>query len=78
MKYKEYQKYIRSKDWKDTRKEMLTIQPNCYKCGEQATDVHHISYKNLGKEKLDDLMSLCKRCHNRITRFKESPYKRFK
>lgn len=32
-------------------------------CSNEATDVHHLTYKRLGKEQLDDLQALCRKCH---------------
>lgn len=34
-------------------------------CGAQATEVHHKTYDNMGKEPLSDLVFLCKVCHKK-------------
>jgi predicted HNH restriction endonuclease len=28
--------------------------------------VHHITYENIGFEKMDDLISVCKECHKKL------------
>ena len=32
-------------------------------CTNEATDVHHLTYERIGKEWLDDLQALCRKCH---------------
>ena len=32
-------------------------------CTNEATQVHHLTYKRIGKERLDDLQALCRKCH---------------
>lgn len=39
----------------------------CTKCGDKATQLHHLNYNNLGDEELDiDVVALCKDCHDEI------------
>ena len=40
-------------------------RPICEKdgCTNEATDVHHLTYERIGKERLDDLQALCRKCH---------------
>lgn len=60
-----YREYIRSRQWeirklvfyKKNKKECVICKAT-YKIG-----LHHISYKNLGKEKDEDLVALCWNCH---------------
>lgn len=64
-----YSKYINSLEWQDVRKEYLEKHPYdetiLYKGKKvKATDVHHLSYQNLGKEKNVDLISVCDDTHN--------------
>lgn len=65
----EYLKYLISDKWKKKRDEKLWKQPLCEHCRKEfgkntkATQVHHISYETLGKEKLSDLISVCNYCH---------------
>lgn len=56
--------------WRNHSKKFLTLNPNCYSCGNksEATDhitPHHGDHKLFWKE--DNLLPLCHRCHNTIT-----------
>jgi len=64
-----YSKYINSSAWQDIRKKYLEKHPYdetiLYKGKKvKATDVHHLSYQNLGKEKNVDLIAVCDDTHN--------------
>ena len=64
-----YSKYINSSTWQDIRKKYLEKHPYdetiLYKGKKvKATDVHHLSYQNLGKEKSVDLIAVCDDTHN--------------
>ena len=64
-----YSKYINSSAWKDIRQKYLEKHPYdetiLYKGKKvKATDVHHLSYQNLGKEKSVDLIAVCDDTHN--------------
>jgi len=62
-----YKDYLNSQEWKNKR--LLVLKRDnfsCCRCGQQATEVHHNEYKNVGDEHLDDLASLCKECHDVI------------
>lgn len=86
-KQKEYAKYLRSEDWK-SRKEYLSQQWNneCACCKKNKNlHLHHLSYDNLGKETIRDVILLCKGCHldvhkNRLEvwMFNKSEYEAFK
>ncbi len=74
-KYKEYLNYLRSKKWKKIRKEMLEKFPFCNKCGtKEKLTVHHLNYKNLGKETSMDLLVLCKKHHDNVHRYNINPF----
>ena len=63
--YKE--KYLKSKAWAETRQEFFKQVGRLCICGKQATQVHHKTYKNIGKENLlTDLSVLCSDCHQRF------------
>jgi 5-methylcytosine-specific restriction endonuclease McrA len=58
--------YLSSDDWK--RKRALVLkrdQYRCMHCGARATQVHHKRYarRNIGKEPIEWLVSVCKSCH---------------
>lgn len=63
-----YADYMKSEEWKWTRAER--IKKDGYKCSMCGSAknlcVHHITYENLGDEPLDDLITLCAKCHKKI------------
>ena len=64
-----YKDYIASDKWKAIRLKVLKRDNNlCQACLESpATDVHHITYANLGDELMFELLSVCRDCHfNRL------------
>jgi len=63
-----YIDYLDSEAWKNKRREALVRDNNvCQVCKENlAEEVHHITYENLFNEKLEDLLSVCKMCHNQL------------
>ena len=45
---------------------------SCWLCGTANNlDVHHIHYKNLGHENLEDLSLLCRTCHTNYHAYKK-------
>lgn len=59
--------YLKSDAWK--RKRFVVFKRDnwrCVYCGGQATQVHHKKYakKNIGKEPIEWLVSVCKPCHD--------------
>lgn len=68
MDKEEYVEYIKSSDWRERRKEMMDEANNeCFNCGEKATELHHLSYVNLGFEMLyEDVIPLCNKCHKEV------------
>lgn len=59
-----HREYLKSATWKDIREEILKRDDyKCQKCGNTGYDVHHKTYKNWGNEKLEDLITLCRTCH---------------
>jgi hypothetical protein len=58
--------YLRSNDWQ--RKRYVVLKRDnwtCVHCGGRATQVHHKRYarRNIGKEPIEWLVSVCKDCH---------------
>ena len=66
--YYKYYEYLQSSEWK-AKRELVLIRDK-YKCQicniKMADDVHHLTYENLGNEKLSDLLSVCRECHIKI------------
>lgn len=61
-------KYLNTKHWKAIRiKAFEYYNGVCQRCGDYMTQnnftIHHRSYKNLGNEKMTDLVLYCNRCH---------------
>lgn len=61
--------YLKSDDWQ--RKRYVVLKRDnwqCVYCGARATQVHHKRYakKNIGKEPIDWLVSVCNSCHNSL------------
>lgn len=63
-----YRQYLKSNHWKDVRKRFYKKHRGkikCFNCGRSKVilHLHHKTYARLGKEKLTDLVLLCKSCH---------------
>ena len=59
--------YLKSEAWRKKRYVVLKRDNwRCVYCGEHATQVHHKRYakKNIGKEPIEWLVSVCKTCHD--------------
>jgi hypothetical protein len=69
----EHAEYLQSDQWQQLRKRVIADYPFCERCTmprwlaeiayDQDLHVHHKTYRNRGKEKLEDLEVLCRRCH---------------
>ena len=60
-----YTDYMKSKAWFMKKKSIYDrANKKCEKCGGTFnTEVHHLSYANLGNENSEDLILLCRKCH---------------
>ena len=64
-----YDNYLKSRAWAETRDRFFQQVGRLCICGEPATEVHHRTYDNIGKEEiLTDLSGLCSDCHRRVPR----------
>jgi len=62
-----YTEHLKSDYWKNLRQNVFSIYQNkCVKCQKKASVVHHLHYKNFGREHFRDVVPLCTRCHNKI------------
>jgi 5-methylcytosine-specific restriction protein A len=70
---RERYEFYKSKTWRKLRKLQLASEPLCRLCKRPARVVDHIVQISLGGERydMDNLQSLCDRCHN-IKRGEES------
>lgn len=62
----EYKTYLQSDHWQTIRKIVLERDHyHCMLCGSKENlNVHHNCYQRVGCERLDDLITLCEKCHN--------------
>lgn len=61
--------YLKSDAWQ--RKRYVVLRRDnwtCVHCGQPATQVHHRKYakRNIGKEPIEWLESVCKKCHDKL------------
>lgn len=64
---KEYrEEYLNSEEWKNLRNTIMSSEPDCQCCGKKASDVHHMTYRNIVDIKLTDLLPVCRSCHDYI------------
>lgn len=57
-----------SEQWRGIRTERLKSDHGlCVFCKCPAEDVHHVTYERVGQERIEDLRSLCKICHDACT-----------
>ena len=64
----DYNNYLHSQAWAETCQRFFAQVGRLCICGEQATQVHHRTYDNIGKEDiLTDLSGLCNDCHTRVS-----------
>jgi 5-methylcytosine-specific restriction endonuclease McrA len=63
----DYSEYLKSDAWQ--RKRFVVLRRDnwtCQYCGVKATEVHHKRYaKNIGREPIKWLVSLCRECHKK-------------
>jgi 5-methylcytosine-specific restriction endonuclease McrA len=58
--------YLKTPEWRALRNRVLIQAGNrCQVCGptDKPLDVHHNSYERYGDELLEDLVALCRECH---------------
>lgn len=67
-----YSTYLLSQHWQDVRLRYRNskLPQNCYICkSSNNLNLHHKTYKRLGHERLNDLMYLCRDCHELTHKF---------
>lgn len=67
----EYKDYMLSPEWQDFREYALEAADYLCKFCERSPpevtlQVHHLHYATLGHESLDDVLVVCRDCHQRI------------
>lgn len=59
-----YEKYIKSKEWRDRSSNFIKSVGCCEKCSSiKKLGCHHITYYNLGNETIKDIKVWCWLCH---------------
>jgi hypothetical protein len=73
----EYQTYLNSSRWKDKRDKVFSRDGYiCQKCNQnKASQVHHLTYERIFNEPLQDLLSVCAKCHEEIHYYYISVYR---
>lgn len=67
--------YLKSKEWQDLRSLVMNSKPECQCCHKkQATDVHHLIYKNLVDITIKELLPVCRECHKFIHKAIDDDY----
>lgn len=64
----EYDRYIRSKAWREKREQILAHYGHtCSLCGSHTDlQIHHLHYNSVGTEQMADVAVCCKRCHFKL------------
>lgn len=63
----DYAVYLKSDHWRSLRCEAITRWGDrCANCSVPKVDVHHLRYGTLYDVTTDDLMPLCRRCHDTV------------
>ena len=65
---RKYNEHLNSEEWQAIRALALKRDKHlCQGCmTEPATEVHHLSYENMGQELLWELISTCRACHAKV------------
>jgi len=59
--------YYDSEQWLATRQRILTERPLCERCRSVASrQIHHRTYVRLGHERPEDILALCRECHQAV------------
>lgn len=62
-----YKKYLNTKWWSKRKEQFYKNHEKiCFCCSEKSSNLHHINYSRLLKEKDSDLVPLCKACHENV------------
>lgn len=59
----EYNQYLESEHWRGFAKSLFDEQKQCSICGNKAEHIHHLHYRNIWKENIEDVVVLCAKCH---------------
>lgn len=63
----DYAVYLRSGHWQEVKRRYRAtrkLPQTCVVCGNQRVDLHHLTYRRIGRERLTDLVPLCREHHD--------------
>lgn len=68
---KEYrEQYLRSEEWRLLSAAILLRDPMCRLCEKnKSNDAHHLTYERIHHELPDDLIGVCRKCHNLVHKY---------
>ena len=69
-----YLRYLKSPAWMSKRKEVMKrADYECEVCGvsNKPLQTHHLHYRNIFNERLEDLLCSCKSCHKYLDRIRK-------
>jgi len=74
----DYHEYLKSKEWKELRlRAYKRAHHQCELCKRPAAAVHHVKYpKQYPNDSIENLLVVCKRCHNLVHGIREHPIKK--
>lgn len=63
-----YTLYLKSEEWNRKRETRMEIDNyKCFICNsDYILQVHHMHYKNVGDEEMEDLLTVCVNCHQKL------------
>lgn len=64
--YPTYEDYLQSLRWLRLSRQFKEDHPHCHRCGGKSQNVHHRTYERVGNESQDDLVALCRDCHELV------------
>lgn len=71
----DYETYINSAEWKAKANQARAAQKSCNVCRTRKhLCVHHRTYANFGDEKPEDLLVLCRKCHEELHAWLDKKY----
>src|SRR5690242_7527114 len=69
LRQREYEEYLQSPHWKAFRRKIYRKFPECVYCGaSEDLNIAHLTYKNRGHEREDDVCVLCNFHHFQMDR----------
>jgi 5-methylcytosine-specific restriction endonuclease McrA len=61
-----HKEYLFTDHWRYTSRKKIEQVPYCERCGRTwGLDAHHLHYHTLGMERMQDLIVLCRPCHEK-------------